>query len=117
MVGQGRGRLGCLFALLVVAVVVYYGVPLVRTYWDYYKLKDEMRVTARFAQSLKDDDIIRRLRTVVDELDLPTEAKRIVIQRTQVPPNVTIRTRYRVVIELPFHQRTLTLNPTVEARQ
>lgn len=117
MVSRGRGRLGCLFALLVVALVVYYGVPLVRIYWDYYKLTDEMRVTARFAQSLKDEDIIRRLRAVVDELDLPAEAKRFTIQRTQVPPNVTIRSRYHVVIELPFHRRSLTFNPKVEARQ
>ena len=117
MVNRGRGRLGCLFAILVVAVALYYGIPVVQVYWDYYKLIDEMRTSARFAPTTSDDQILRHLRSVVDDLELPAEAKLFTIRRTDGPGWVTIRTRYREVIELPFHQRTLTFRPTAEVRQ
>ena len=117
MVSRGRGRLGCLFFVLIVAVVVYYGIPLVRMYWKYYRLTDEMRTTARFAPSMQDEEVLRRLRATVDELELPAEAKRFAILRTPIPIRVTIRTQYHVVIELPFHNRIVTLRPAAEARQ
>jgi len=116
VVKDRRGRLGCLVTLMLLALVLYYGLPVVRVYWDYYQLIDEMQTTARFANSLSDNDITSRLRSTVDRLGLPGEAKLFTILRTQVPARVTIRTRYREVIELPFHQRTLTFQPRAEFR-
>jgi hypothetical protein len=112
-----RGRLGCLFSLLLVVTVVYYGLPVVRLYFDYYRLVDEMRTNARFANTMTDDEMVRRLRLTVDELDLPSDAKRFVIQRSKSPPTVAIRTQYREFIELPFHRRAITFRPAVEVRQ
>ena len=103
--------------MLLVAVVLYYGLPLVRIYWNYYKLVDEMRTNARFAQTMNDEEMVRRLRLTVDELDLPDEAKRFVVRRTEFPSVVSIQTRYRQEIELPFHRRTIVFRPAVEARQ
>jgi len=117
MVSRGSGRLGCLFSLLIVVVGFYYGIPLVKLYWNYYKLVDEMRTNARFATTMSDEEMVRRLRMTVDELDLPDDAKRFVIQRTKFPPIVYIRTQYREQIELPFHHRFIVLRPSVEARQ
>ncbi|MGQ0704320.1 MAG: hypothetical protein ACT4PM_14450 [Gemmatimonadales bacterium] len=117
MVSRGRARLGCLFSLLLIAVLVYYGIPLVGMYWDYYQLSDEMRTAARFAQTTTDEEILRRLRAKVNELELPAEANRFTIRRTQIPPTVVIETRYRQAIELPFQQRRITFRPRAEVRQ
>jgi hypothetical protein len=117
MVSPGRGRLGCLFTLMIVVVGIYYGLPIVKDYWYYYRLEDEMRTNARFAQTMTDEEMLRRLRLAVVELDLPEDAKHFVIRRSKSPPTVAIRTQYRQVIELPFHRRIITFRPSVEVRQ
>ena len=117
MVSPGRGRLGCLFTLMIVVVGIYYGIPIVKDYWSYYRLVDEMRTNARFAQTMTDEEMMRRLRLAVVELDLPEDAKRFVIRRTKFPPTVAIRTQYRRQVELPFHRRIITFRPSVEVRQ
>ena len=105
------------FSLLLLAVVVYYGVPVVGMYWDYYRLTDEMRTSARFAQTTTDEEILRRLRAKVGELELPAEANRFTIRRTPMPAVVVIQTEYHQTVELPFHQRQITFRPRAEARQ
>lgn len=118
MVSRGRGRLGCLFALLLIVTVLYYGLPVVKLYWDYYQLVDEMRTNARFASTMTDEEMMRRLRLAVDERDISPEAKRyFVIRRSSFPPTVTVRTQYKETIELPFHRRVIVFRPAVEVRQ
>jgi hypothetical protein len=112
---RGVSSLGCLFSLLVVAIVFYYGIDIGRVYWDYYKLLDQMKVSARFAQTTNDEQILRALRGTVDELGLPDQAKRFVIRRTQSPRMIRIHTEYNVPIELPFTVRILNMKPEVEA--
>jgi hypothetical protein len=112
---RGVSTLGCLFSLLIAAVVLYYAVDIGRVYWKYYRLTDEMATSARFASHNSDEEIRRHLAGIARDLDLPPEAQRFVIRR--VPPTVTIRTQYSVTIELPFHNRILTLKPHAEVRQ
>jgi hypothetical protein len=114
---RGASTLGCLFVLLLAAVVVYYGIDVGRVYWKYYKLTDEMEQSARFAQDRSDEEIRQHLIVVARDLELPRDAQRFVIQRTPHPPVVSIRTEYRVTLELPFHHRVLVLKPHVEVRQ
>ena len=113
---RGVSTLGCLFSLLLVAVVFYYGIDIGRVYWAYYKLLDQMRVSARFAQTQNDEQILRTLRGTVDELGLPDQAKRFVIRRTEGPRMIRIQTQYTVEIELPFTVRIVTMKPEAEAR-
>lgn len=114
---NGASTLGCLVAILLFMALLYYGVDIGKTYWNYYRLIDEMKTSARFAQTQPDDQIVRHLIGVVQDLGLPAEAQRIVIRRTEHPPTVTIRTRYTVVLELPFKHKRVTLTPTAEIRQ
>jgi len=95
-------------------VVLYYAVDLGRVYWDYYKFRDEMETSARFAQTQSDEQIVTHLRGVARDLGLPTEAQRIIIRRSQTPHNITIRSQYVVDIELPFTHKTIVLRPSVE---
>ena len=114
---RGAAKVGCLFSALIAVVLLYYAVDLGKVYWKYYKLKDEMTTSARFAMHTSDEEIRRHLAGVVRDLDLPQEAEKFVIRRTQTPPVVTIRTQYHITIELPFHNRVLTLKPQVDVRQ
>lgn len=114
---RGVSTLGCLFSALIAAVILYYAVDVGRVYWRYYKLKDEMTTSARFAANNSDEEIKHQLAAVARDLELPNEAQRFVIRRTQEPRTVNIRTEYRVTIELPFHHRILTLKPNVTVRQ
>ena len=112
---RGGGTLGCLIALLVVAVVLYYGLDLGRIYWSYYRLKDEMETSARFASGQTDDQIMRHLGGIVQDLGLPPEARRFTIRRTG--NRVIIRSQYLVELDLPFQHRVLQMRPQVDVRQ
>jgi hypothetical protein len=117
VVTSARNRLGCLFVLLLGVTVVYYGLPVVKHYWSYYKLVDDMRTNARFAQTMTDEEMLRRLRRTVDELDLPDDAKRFTVNRLKYPIRTAIKTQYKTTIDLPFHRRVITFRPSVEVRQ
>lgn len=114
---RGASTLGCLFAILLFMALLYYGVDIGKTYWNYYRLKDEMETSARFAQTQPDDQILRHLIGVVQDLGLPAEAQRFVIKRTEHPPVVSIGTKYNVDLVLPFTRKRVTLTPSVEVRQ
>ena len=45
----GRGSLGCLVMLLILAAVVYFGVNVGEVYWRFYQYQDAMRQEVRFA--------------------------------------------------------------------
>ena len=100
---RGASTIGCLFTLLILVAILYYGVDIGRIYWNYYRLEDEMETSARFASSQPDG--------------LPAESRRFIIQRSQHPPMVTIKTTYRVELELPFQRRTLVMRPEASVRQ
>jgi hypothetical protein len=114
---RGASTIGCLFTVLILVAVLYYGVDAGRIYWNYYRMEDEMETSARFASTQSDDQILKHLVSVSEDLGLPPEARRFIIRRTEHPPTVTIKTSYKVELELPFHRRTLTMRPEVAVRQ
>ena len=114
---RGASSLGCLFTIMILMAILYYGVDIGRVYWDFYHFQDEMMTSARFASTQDDDQIRRHLRGVAQDLGLPAEAQRIIIKRTEHPPLVTIRSSYTVEIHLPFTHKSLVLKPQAEARQ
>ncbi len=114
---RGASTLGCLFSIMLLMAVLYYGIDAGRVYWDFYKFQDEMESSARFASTESDDQIRQHLKGVAQDLGLPTEAQRITIQRIVHPRLVTIRSQYTVEIVLPFKRKELTLRPKAEARQ
>ena len=114
---RGASTLGCLFSIMILMVVLYYAVDVGRVYWDYYKFQDEMETSARFAATQTDDQIRLHLKGVAQDLGLPTEAQRIVIQRSQHPPLMIIRSQYTVELTLPFTHKEVTLRPVAEVRQ
>lgn len=109
-------RLGCLFALLVVAFLGYYGMEAGEAYLQYYRIVDEMRTQARLAASIDDATIRRRVVRKARELGLPEEAsKNLRIRRTSRPREIRISSSYERALDLPFYRYVYTFTP--EARQ
>lgn len=113
---RGASRVGCLFFLMLVVAIGYWGVPIAGTYVRLYRFKNEMQSQARFAPSIDDGTIRRRLVQKIEELGLPDEARRIQIQRITTPREIRISTSWEEDIVLPFLTQTVTLNPRVSAR-
>lgn len=113
---RGAGRTGCLLTLLIVVAVAYFGVPIAGTYIRYYRFKNEMQTQARFAPSIDDNTIRRRLFLAIDELGIPETAKRMRIRRTSRPREIQISTNWPETIVLPFYSWVITLRPEVRER-
>jgi hypothetical protein len=79
----GRTSLGCLFTLLILVALAYFGVNIGRVYLRYYEFQDAMAQQARFAAHTTDDVIIQRLQATADSLGLPEAAKRIYVRRAR----------------------------------
>lgn len=114
---RGATRTGCLFLVLVVVAVVYFGLPIGGMYIRYYRMENEMKTQARFAPSIDDGAIQRRLLQTVDDLGLPLEARRrLRIRRTRRPREIVISTSWEETIVLPFYTRVQTFAPEVRER-
>ncbi len=116
---RGKGRLGCLFALLVVALLVYVGKDFAAVYFRYYQLYDEVKGQAAFASVQTDAAIRDRLVLAADSLSIPMGPKQWDIQRTRSPNEITISGSYSdsVVVKLPGYHRVFRFqfNPSVRA--
>jgi hypothetical protein len=109
---RGASTLGCLFSMLVVVAVVYFGVNVGAPYLRYYQFRDAMQQEARFANRKTDSEIIRTLRLKADSLALPPLAHRINVRRT--PSRVVIWTEYTETVDFPFVTRDLPFRPVAE---
>ncbi len=113
---RGATRTGCLFFVLVVVAVVYFGIPIAGMYIRYYRMENEMQTQARFAVNISDGTIRRRLLQTVDDLGLPLEARRLSILRTSRPREIVISTSWEETIVLPFYTRVQRFAPEVRER-
>ncbi len=112
---RGRTSLGCIFTLVLLAIVGYYALGAGWTYLHYWQILDEMRLQARLAPTLDDSVIRRRLVTRAGELELPSEANRFVIKRLARPREIVITTRWKGTIALPFYEWVVTFQPQARA--
>ena len=110
----GRSTLGCLFTLLVISVVAYFGVNVGEVYLRYYRYRDAFRQEAHFARQRSDEVIRSHLLSLADSLGLPDDARRITIRRQ--PQRIVIRANYTEVVELPGYARVMHFEPLGEAR-
>lgn len=111
----GKTNAGCLLTLLVLGAVGYYGAGAGAAYFRYWQLLDEMKSQARFAPTLEDPVIRRRLVTKAQELELPAEASRFVIRRLARPREIVITTRWQDTVNLPFYNWVITFQPEARA--
>jgi len=113
---RGKTRLGCLFTLLIVAAVAYYGVGLGTTLLVRWQLMQEMKAQAGYAPSIDDVAIRRRLERKIGNLGLPAHARsNLRIRRTLRPREIIISTSYEVTLVLPFMVKLDTLQVEVRS--
>lgn len=107
----GKGTLGCLFSLLLIFSIGYFGVNIGRPFWNYYQFRDRMTQEARFASKRSDQTIQRRLREYADSLGLPESAARIQVRRRQ--GTIEIWAEYYEIVELPGVAKEFYFEPRV----
>ena len=100
---HGRVTLGCLVLVALIAILAYVGNAVGPVYWRYYRFQDAFTQHAGFAASPPDDTIIARLRVQADSLDLPTDAQRIHLRRTN--KGIAVWSQYADSILLPGYRR------------
>jgi hypothetical protein len=108
---SGRAYLGCLFALLIVTAVVYFGFNIGEVYWRYYRYQDAMEQEVRFASMRNDDAIVQRLTSVSVALGLPDAARPPRVQRDPSTRRIDISASYSERVELPGFVRTFSFTP------
>ncbi len=113
---RGVTRIGCLFSILVLMGVIYFGLPVAGMYVRYFQMKNEMQTQARFAPSIDDGTIRRRLLQTIDDLGRPAEASRLRIRRISRPREIIISTSWEENITLPFYTWVQRFEPQVRER-
>ncbi len=112
---RGASSLGCLIPILILAVGAYVAYGFGEAYFRYYQFKDAMGQEARFATTISDEQITRRLSSLADSLELPPGAELITITRS--PGTIIISSDYDEVITLPLKkERVLHFHPMAMSR-
>jgi hypothetical protein len=106
---RGAGKIGCLFSLLILSAVLYFGVNAFEKYYAYLQYKDAMQQEIRFRSFLPNDRIKANLRAVADSLGLPEDAGVVTITRER--GQMTIEAHYEELIELPGFKREVHFEP------
>lgn len=106
---RGASTLGCLFMIIVVMAIGYFGVNVGRPFWNYYQFRDRMQQEARFAAKRSDITIQRRLGEFADSLGLPENAQKVNVRRRT--GTIEIWAEYYEIIELPGTVREFFFEP------
>jgi len=115
---RGKIKLGCLFSILLVVVVIYLAKDFGTVYFRYYQLNDEVNSQASFAPGLTDQAIRDRLVSKADSLGIPLGPKDWQIKRTRSPSEISISGTYTdsVVIDLPGYHKVYYFHLTPSAK-
>lgn len=112
---RGESSLGCLIPILILAIGVYVAYGFGEAYFRYYQFKDAMGQEARFATTITDEQITRRLSALADSLQLPPGAELITV--TRGPGMITISSDYDEIITLPLKkERVIHFHPMAMSR-
>ena len=96
---RGEGRVGLLIALLVVAVAAFVGIKIIPVRIDAYEFRDVLREEARYGAVRNNDKAVaERIMNKARELEIPLNAKNLVVSRTH--SEMVITATYEQVIDL-----------------
>jgi len=109
-----------IFVLLLLFIIIHIGVKVIPMYIDSEAMKDEMVTKARYAQTIKDEEIATGLAKRAKELGLPLGADDFKLMRNEDTHRMKIGTAWDVTIFFfydlypPFTTRTFHFRPIVE---
>jgi hypothetical protein len=114
---RGRVKAGCVLFLLIGAALCYFAFPVGVQAFKYYQLADEMKTQVRFAATVTDQELERRIVDRIEEIGLPDEAERnLSIRRGGRPPEIRMETSYDITFKFPFYSYTFTYEPKARTR-
>lgn len=105
----GAGKAGCLVYLLIIAAVLYFGIPAGEAYFRYLEYRDAMRQELRFRSNLSNEKIKAHLKLVADSLGLPEEAGDVTVERKGHV--VTVEAVYDESVQLPGFKKVIRFQP------
>lgn len=112
---RGRASLGCLVVLLLASVVAFFFWEYAELYYRNYAYQDAMTQAVRFAGRYDDRRIKLMLRAKADSLDLPNEAKLLVVRRARPPRrSIEISAEYVDTIRTPLMRRVVKFRPRAQ---
>jgi len=117
----GRVKLGCLFSLLLLAAVLYYGIDYIGIRLKAYQMQDEVTEQASFASVIDDVTIRNRLVEQADKLGIPLGPRQWQIRRVRVNTGggrrITISGTYTdsMVVALPGFRKVFKFTFTPSA--
>ena len=109
---RGRTKFGCLFGILLLVTVAYFGVNVGEPYFRYYRFLDGMKQEARFSARFTDEQIQERLAALADSLGLPEPAGRVRVRRAS--NRISLSSTYYERVELPLIVRDILFTPQAE---
>ena len=107
----GATKVGCLLYLMMVAAVLYVGIPAGETYFRYLEYRDAMRQEVRFRSNLSNDKIKAHLRLIADSLGLPEEAGDVTVTREK-GTRIIVEAEYEETLNFAGFKRTIRYSPT-----
>lgn len=102
---RGAITLGCLVWLLIIAAVLYFGIPAVEVYVRASRFQDALAQETRLHGKQPDYQIRAHMAVLADSLGMPPEAGKVDIVRKA--GRVTISSEYEQTIQLPGHAKTV----------
>ena len=109
-----------MFILLLLFIVIHIGVKVAPIYIDAETMKDEMSGKARFAQTIKDEEIQNDLAKKAKELRLPLGPDNFKLVRNEDTHRMKISTAWNVELHFlfdiypPYTVKTFHFAPVVE---
>ncbi len=100
---SGGVNIKVIFILVLLAAVIHVAIKLVPMYIDAGRMEDEMSVKARFAQTLKDEEILQDLAKKARELELPLDQNDFKLVRDEGNRKMTIITKWDVTVHFFFN--------------
>lgn len=106
--------IGCLIPLLIISIIGYFVAHASDAALRYYRFRDAMQQEARFAHrpTRTNERIVQRLRAMADSLELPVEARRINVRRTERA--IRISADYSETIDFLIFSKRFDFHPSAE---
>jgi hypothetical protein len=122
IMSKDRGMISykVMLVLLLFFIIIHIGVKVIPIYIDAEAMKDEMSAKARFAQTIKDEEILRDLVKKAKELNLPLGPEDFKLLRDDESRRMKISTAWDVELHFffdiypPLTVRTFHVTPIIE---
>ena len=110
---RGASKLGCLFRLLLMAAVLYFGANVAEVYTRFYRFQDVMEQEAQYRSRKTIPEIRQRFIFLADSMGMPEDAGIVIVRKTA--HEIFIESHYDDEIVLPGFRREVHFEPKAKS--